>query len=310
MVAIEQVIFDLTPTSTAPSTPRAPHSRRDSVRASDYDRYSYTTSPKHSIIHHLTHSLLTAQAKPAPRSVIASHTDALLSHLHSNPLTPPDVEVLIPALIHDHKITGKLAVNVGWHHGKGPISPANLEAMLVHIFLHDERLFDRVHEQIKRFRHLRPKQHTRRKQKQVKPIQSSAPAKYLVKEDTNLLPLGCLCVADMFTTIDGLTWSQVKRIEAVARQDPRNRPKLKVWRADLIAVPDPAFWARTRSHNGPGMDRKGLPKVRLPSKEVDKRVVLARRGDESVYRWADMEVVPWYAFERNGGGLVVRMRTR
>jgi hypothetical protein len=308
MIAIEPMMFDITPAPIAPSTPRTAHSRRDSVLASDHDRYSYFSSPQHSNIHHLTHSLLTVQAQPTPRSVIVSHIDALLSHLHSNPLTPPDAEVLIPALLQNFRITRKLAVNIGWHHGKGHISPVNLEAMLLHIFLHDETLFVHVTEQIERFRHLRPKQHTRR-QKQAKPIQSSAPAKYLVMEDTKFLPFGCSCIADLFTSIDGLTWSQVKRIEAVARQNPRKRHKLKIWRAEPIAVLDLAFWARTRLHNGPGMDRKGLPKVRLPSKEVDKRVVLARRGDEGVYKWAEMEMVPIYSLDRDRGRVVVRMPT-
>lgn len=252
-ITFEPVIFDISPSSSPPSSPTS--DRIDSFIPPDWATWSQTYVPEQTPIEQLAHSLQTAQAEPASLAVISAHTDALFRHLHNTPLSLPDVEVLVPALLYDNQVVHKIAVNIGWFYGKCRITPTDREALLTYIFVQNkfEHLFTRVHDQLERFRYLRPKQPAQRPQKQVKPVHSRWPAKYLVKEDAAWLPLGCQCIADIYIR-DGLMWPQVKKIEAVARQailDEARKTKVKkVWRAEPVAVPDPGSWAMTRTHNG------------------------------------------------------------
>ncbi|KAF2788922.1 hypothetical protein K505DRAFT_366046 [Melanomma pulvis-pyrius CBS 109.77] len=90
----------------------------------------------------------------ARRSSLAAAESAILDYLHANPVTPADVDLLVPGFNRVFAVTNKLATNIALFHARGRISSAEKEEMLVRLLWEgDERavVFERAKERIERF---------------------------------------------------------------------------------------------------------------------------------------------------------------
>jgi hypothetical protein len=232
---------------------------------------------------------------------------ALLTHLHSNAVTLPDVEALVPSLRYNFKVMGKLATNIGLYHSRGCINSQDLEQILIHIFTHDDHqnyLFQRTTAQIERFQRERAdrywsrltakqqqqqqqredilrQRHAEKEHRDAKHRRQTIPSMYRKVSLHGFLPGECSSIADVITEIDGMDWTQAQKIQEAAGENTRTR-RNKVKKADVAPVQAEkadvvtvdSFWAKTRLHNGPGLEDRRRPKLKLPRKDGDGRVVL------------------------------------
>lgn len=245
----------------------------------------------------------------------------------------------------------KLATKIGLYHAREHITAATLEDMLTHIFIHDNyhySLFSRTKSQLERFqrekaeRLVRKKtpwqiQHEARRKEELRRVEadkaeierrrkySRIPARYHVVEEGACLPLGCSSIADVIVENDGFTWGQVLKISRFQDDKVKARkPKFK----SKTAIQAPAssqsrsahknsFWVQTRLHNGPGLDDRKPAKVCLPSRTVDKRIVLASEVPYAVPKkkivgaeaklWAISKASPGWLWGKKGAVVGVKM---
>jgi hypothetical protein len=234
---------------------------------------------------------------------------ALLTHLHSNAITLPDVEALVPSLRHNFKVMGKLAT-IGFFHSRGCINSQDLEQILIHVFTHDDHqnsLFQRTTAQIERVQreqadrymsrltekqqHQRQQRddilrqrHAEKEHRDAKHRRQTIPLMYRKISSQGFLPAGYSSIADVITEVDAMDWTQAQKIQkvnAAACENARTGRK-KVKKIDVVPVQAKkapvvtvdSFWAKTRLHNGPGLEDRRRPKVKLPQKDGDGRVVL------------------------------------
>lgn len=90
----------------------------------------------------------------APRFSLPAAESAILDYLHTNPITPSDVNLLIPAFNRVFAVTNKLATNIGLFYSRGQISEAEKEEMLVRLLWEGDKkavVFERTKERIERF---------------------------------------------------------------------------------------------------------------------------------------------------------------
>jgi hypothetical protein len=303
---LQKLITDVTPCSTAPSTPTWDRNQFETGCSHKTEKSSPTTSK--SGAQQLIHSLQDAYtARASPETMIA-HEDALIDHLHSNAATLADTQALVPTLVHKRKVMIKLATNIGLYHARNRITDTDLEVMLVHIFTHDDYsywLFSRTTNQIERFRNEKAERRARmktpkqlryeekrkealRKAEAEKVLRDAkyryecVPARYRVVSDPAFLPLGCSSIADIIVEIDGLTWTQTMTVSRLSGETIAHKsftkdkpvvPKVSNPSSNRSALKN-SIWARTRLHNGPGMDDRSPAKVRMPCPETDRRLVL------------------------------------
>ena len=93
----------------------------------------------------------------------------IVDYLHSKPMTPAGVELLVPAFNRVFTVTNKLATNIGFFYARSQISEDDKEAMLVHLMLKGDWkgvVFDRTNERIARFMGERAQREQRNQQLQ------------------------------------------------------------------------------------------------------------------------------------------------
>lgn len=102
----------------------------------------------------LVDSLRNAKAHGLSANNQSALEQLIMDHLHTNPVTVADVELLIPAFNRRFSLTNKLAINIGLFHSRGHISASSLEAMQLHILAQGDPhnvVFTRVGEKLERF---------------------------------------------------------------------------------------------------------------------------------------------------------------
>ncbi|KAF2278779.1 uncharacterized protein EI97DRAFT_440297 [Westerdykella ornata] len=79
-----------------------------------------------------------------------AYEQAVISYLYYNPATVEDVELLIPEFnIKPYTITGKLASNIGYFHGKGRISEQQVEDIYVALIAQGDPEVNEVFEKVR-----------------------------------------------------------------------------------------------------------------------------------------------------------------
>ena len=301
-------------------------------------------TPPKSVVHGMVSSLQAMYAAKASQDLTIASEEALLAHLHTTPVTVADVETLIPALNRNRRILFKLATNIGLYTARQCISQPDLEGMLIHIFTHDDyrySLFSRTTAQIERFEHeaeenklrkltwserqlkLQHEETLRRQtaaklEREAYHRRESVPVRWRKPLTSGFLPEGCSSIGELVTEVDGMHWSQVRKIIQVSRESSPKSNSIEVHAAtkrkrDRYSAKK-QFWARTRLHNCPGLyDRIATPEVRLPCKKSDVRdVVMVADGlaegkekEQRDYLFVKSKSFPGHLFKKQTGGKVV-----
>lgn len=153
---IEKFVIVVSPASTAPSSPSSDHSD-----ASSYFNHTQPSPPTTegsqalSFMQYAVTSFLTLYASGVPQVYIEPCEDALVAYLHRNAARPSDIQVLIPSLAWNARVMGKLTTNIALFRSKKWITDAELEDMLVHIFVNNDAgysLFTRTKGKIEKVR--------------------------------------------------------------------------------------------------------------------------------------------------------------
>jgi len=346
--AIETFIIDITPCSTAPSSPAFECEKVDEYfdhePRSVSDPIAEDCKPSKSVVHGMVSSLQTLYAAKASQDLIIASEEALLAHLHTTAVTVADVEALVPAMNRNRRILFKLATNIGLYNARHCISQPDLETMLIHIFTHDDHrysLFSRTTAQIERFEHeaeenkLRKltwserqlklqhdeslrKQNVAKLEREAYHRRESVPTRWRKPITSGFLPGGCSSIGELVTEVDGMHWSQVRKIIQVSRESsPKSNsaevPPTSGRKRDRYSAKK-QFWARTRLHNCPGLyDRNATPEVRLPCKKSDVRDVVTvadglaeeKEKEQRDYLFAKSKSFPGHLFKKQTGGKVV-----
>jgi hypothetical protein len=267
-------IITLTPCSTAPSSPESEVNEAHSFI--DKPEESQQQPPTDELldvpsVQGMIKSLRILAVTKSSFIHIRKVEEALLTHLHTNPVTLADVQTLIPYLSFGNRITNKLATNISLHHARGAISESVVEDMLIHMLNHNSALMAHTRDQISRFQHEREQrqlhylsekqrrlcfqdERERRKQQAKKEDENTLRCRCVVPaqccEKSDFAPYDCGSVVGIVAE-DGLSWKKVQQVQRYARM-----AQVEV---------DMKFFSQTRLHNGPGLTDKKLPKVRLPS---------------------------------------------
>ncbi|KAF2028789.1 hypothetical protein EK21DRAFT_113483 [Setomelanomma holmii] len=292
----------------------------------------------------LVTSPLSTYKSKAPLDIKIAAADPLMAYLHSNAVRLADVEVLVSTLHWNYNDMNKLATNIGLFHSRGAINADQLEGILTYIFTHDDphfSLFARTTTQIERFKlaheayiatHMSAKLHqkliqqekTRRiaqkkAEREAAHRRQTIPAKWR-KSEVGLLPTGCASIADIITELDGMNWTQAMKIVKAADTDASGLRKPRKLRGKQVPERHveeiDRSWAQTRLHNGPGLENRARPKVKLPCGEADAREVRTVNGMDSVVKmkggkngvWRQSKVTEQVLLAREGKGIVIRLR--
>ncbi|KAH7092107.1 hypothetical protein FB567DRAFT_516495 [Paraphoma chrysanthemicola] len=319
-MGMDTLIIDASPCSTAPLSPLLEDDKAgsyiDCEPCISTQRRNDNTSQEISCVQSMIDAVITNDSKAAPDGSQASE-HALITYLHNYAVTLPEAEALISILCKNIDIMNRLATNIGFFYARGCISSHDLEQLLIHIFTHDDAqssLFQLTTSRIEHFRieearsslsNLTPKQKQRHqqhedllRQRQINKTTRAArhrwqefPPAHRETASSAFLPLGCCSIADIYSDLDGMSWTQVRGIEqvnAAARniKPPRKRKKairatkVQAKEACVKILKEDSFWAMTRLHNGPGLEDKRRAKVRLPQRQSDiMGIVLGMRVD-------------------------------
>jgi hypothetical protein len=236
----------------------------------DGDVRAATLSP--TPVEHIIHNLPTTGPHP------------LLHHLSHHPVTPADVEALVPALITRTKIMNQLVVNIGYSHACGLILASDLEKILIHILaVGDERHC--LYEMTKASIYGELEEHGRR---------------------------------------GWWLWDQqqqhVEHIPQHQQRRGRHRGhRQRTGNTDIRHCESIGDFSRSRLHNGPGLTDRKYPKVRLPKGDVrcegvSKDVLLVEdvdRGLENDELWVRSRCGDDELFDEMGDeGVVVRLPSK
>lgn len=245
------------------------------------------------VVQEMTHFILAARDRQSIDT--SSSESALLDYLHRVSVTVSDVEAMIPALNHNTRIMRKLALNIGWHRAQDHITELELEEMLIHILGQGDRgheLFEQTKARVtyhldeavrndvqKREREERQR---RRAEEEAQRAQSWAqlcrrPAAVRGKKPAELIGTAQLQGEYQYNSAletPSRSWAQVVRApamptkkEALAAKKPQ--PSKIVPAVPLTkAMVEAGLWVRSRLHNGPGLQDKKAPAVKLPSKDA------------------------------------------
>lgn len=102
------------------------------------------------------------------------------------------------------------------------------------------------------------------------------PRQLRVRQEPELLPAGCSCLADLYAYIYCMTWSGVLALNKLNKASAKKKLK-----APLVKTNPPknatdgtgaGSFSQTRLHNGPGLTDKRKPKVIFP-KAVERAIM-------------------------------------
>lgn len=239
----EDMIFDVSPDSTPPSSPISEGEFADFFPPKRYDspmqQEEMTVNISYDPIQHMVSILDPINTPYMQDQVIFATENALCGHLFRTAVTLSDVQIIFPTLHQNTKVMHKLATNIGLYHSRTTISPPTLEQILIHILTHDtpsSHLFALTTTQISRF-HLQsqthqnsllsPKKaldrstrtasrtahHTRLQAQKLLDRYASIPPLY--HQPSAFLPMNSTSIAQLIAEIDGMHWTQAKAITAL-----------------------------------------------------------------------------------------------
>jgi hypothetical protein len=116
MNGFEKLIIDVSPCSTAPSTPDSETGKLGSHFDQQDNLPSRVSSDEvpvqRTVVQNMADSLKALYSTNAPQAILATWEDALMCHLHFNAVTPTDAKALVSTLPHNHPLMSKLVTNI------------------------------------------------------------------------------------------------------------------------------------------------------------------------------------------------------
>ncbi|KAJ4376179.1 hypothetical protein N0V83_001460 [Neocucurbitaria cava] len=277
----DKFIIDLTSPPSSPSTEEFGYeseSEDEEEATAELSIKMGQSLPSTSMVQMVSHLLTALKVTREQESIIAAEC-AIIEYLHVNAATLADVEALIPAMNSNTRIMGKLATNIGWHRSRGTISNAETEQILAHILTNGDlegAMFERTKKCIKRnesphgqrIAMMQADEYDNQAAWEAERRWKTMPRQLRVRQEHELLPAGCTCLADVYAYIYCMTWSGVLALNKIKRASTKKKLKVTVARNNppktVFDGTGSGSFSQTRLHNGPGLTDKRKPKVILP----------------------------------------------